>query len=42
MSDHRLDVDVQKIAIALQAIRAQINILEQMIQEALIKENNNE
>ena len=40
MSDHRLDIDVQQIAIAMQAIRAQLNILEDIVEQALLKENN--
>jgi hypothetical protein len=42
VSGHKLDIDVQKIAIALQAVRAQMDILEEMVQEALLKENKNE
>jgi hypothetical protein len=42
VSDHRLNIDVQKIAIAVQAIRAQLDILEDIIEQALLKENENE
>ena len=42
MSDHQLTIDIQKIAIALQAIRVQIDILEDLVQKALLKENENE
>ena len=42
MSDHRLTVDVQEIAIIMQSIREQLNILEKIVEEALIKENKNE
>lgn len=39
MSDHKIVLDIQKIAIAVQAIRAQLDILEKQIQEALLEEN---
>lgn len=39
MSDHRLNIDVQKMAIALQAARAQLDVVESIIQEALVEEN---
>jgi len=42
VSDHQLTIDIQKIAIALQAIRVQIDILEDLVQKALLKENENE
>jgi len=42
MSEHRLDIEIQKLAIAIQAIRAQLAAIEDIIQEALIKENQND
>ena len=42
MSEHKLDLDIQKIAFAVQAIRAQLSILEKLIEEALLKENQND
>jgi len=42
MSDHRLQLDIQKIAISIQAIRAQLDILEKLVHEALLKESKNE
>jgi len=41
MSDHKLNIDVQKIAIAIQEIRAQADLIENIIHEALLKENEN-
>ncbi len=41
MSDHKLDIDVQEIALAVQAIRAQLNIVEDMVQQSLLKEKQN-
>jgi len=40
MSGHRLDIDVQKIALALQAARGQLDILEDIVEQALLKETN--
>ena len=42
MSDHKLTLDIQAIAVAIQEIRAQLNTLEKLIEEALIKETKNE
>ena len=42
MSDHKLTLDIQSIAVAIQEIRAQLNTLEKLIEEALIKETKNE
>ena len=42
MSDHKLNIDVQKVALSMQAIRAQLEILEEILKEALLKENKNE
>lgn len=41
MSNHKLEIDVQEIALAIQAIRKHLDILEKLIQEALLKENKN-
>ena len=42
MSDHKLNIDIQKMAIAIQALKAQVQIIEDIITEALLKENENE
>jgi hypothetical protein len=42
VSDHKLTIDIQKIAVAIQTIRAQMNTLEKIIEEALLKENQND
>jgi len=42
VSNHKLNIDVQKVALSMQAIRAQLEILEEILKEALLKENKNE
>ena len=42
MSNHKISVDIQKVALAMQVIRVQLDILEDIIQEALTKENKHE
>jgi len=42
VSDHKLTLDIQAIAKSIQEIRAQLNKLEKLIEEALIKETKNE
>ena len=37
-----MNIDVQKVALSMQAIRAQLEILEEILKEALLKENRNE
>ena len=39
MSEHKLDLDIQKIAVAVQVIRAQLDVVEELVQESLLKEN---
>jgi len=38
MSDHNVCLDIQELAVRVQRIRKELDILEKMIQESLLKE----
>ena len=42
MSNHKLNIDIKMVAVAIQTMRAQLDILEELIEDALLRENKHE